>query len=323
LTCTRCAESAPIREGIPRFVSPSPASRRPEYAGAKTFGEVWSTPQSGLGDGEIRPHLAEWLSPLEPGDVAGKTLVDLGCAWGELPALFAGWDARAVIGLEQSHAIDAGAPLLRKYPNLTLIQSDLRSPPLARGAFDLVSAMGVLHHLREPDAGMRVASSLASETGGKIYIWVYSRHGKTRHIRALEALHALFSGWPVARTRRWVGRPSGAVLHLLAKGLRRSRLPRSLVHRSPALEYLELAGRRSAPELERMILDLLVSPRANFISREELCGWGDRAGVRLHTLQHGRGMSWHALFLRGSPHESSRSSSPTSHAAAATGRCDP
>lgn len=99
---------------------------------------------------------------------AGMRLLDAGCGTGE--AL--GWLASAVtpgglavgVDLSASHVQAAGAALPK---GCLLIQADLRRPPLAPAAFDLVWSVNTIHHLPDPLAGTReLAASL--RPGGRL-----------------------------------------------------------------------------------------------------------------------------------------------------------
>jgi SAM-dependent methyltransferase len=99
---------------------------------------------------------------------AGMRVLDAGCGTGE--AL--GWLAAAVtpggltvgVDLSASHVHAAGAGLP---PASLLIQADLRRPPLAPAAFDLVWSVNTIHHLPDPLAGTRALAALL-RPGGRL-----------------------------------------------------------------------------------------------------------------------------------------------------------
>lgn len=59
------------------------------------------------------------------------------------------------------------------------IHGDLRNPPRGLGRFHLIEAVGVLHHLTEPEVGLRSLLTLL-EPGGLLKIGLYSRRGRAQ-----------------------------------------------------------------------------------------------------------------------------------------------
>lgn len=67
----------------------------------------------------------------------------------------------------------------RSLTNITWINdSILNIPQLNLGKFDYIQCSGVLHHLENPDAGLKALSDCLTEDGG-INIMVYAQYGRT------------------------------------------------------------------------------------------------------------------------------------------------
>ena len=67
----------------------------------------------------------------------------------------------------------------RGLTNITWINdSILNIPQLNLGKFDYIQCSGVLHHLENPDAGLKALSDSLTEDGG-INIMVYAQYGRT------------------------------------------------------------------------------------------------------------------------------------------------
>jgi SAM-dependent methyltransferase len=86
-----------------------------------------------------------------------------------------------VVGIDVSTTSLAHTDRLKRHYDLTNLETrqlpidDVES--LERG-FDLIVCTGVLHHLADPDAGLRALRSVLSPTGA-IYLMVYAPYGRT------------------------------------------------------------------------------------------------------------------------------------------------
>lgn len=99
--------------------------------------------------------------------------LDAGCGKGQysrLCAPYLDW----IVALDGSVAVEAAARNLAEVPNATVVRADLRHAPFADGSFDFIFCVGVLHHLADPQRGVRSLARLLSP-GGYLLIYVYSR----------------------------------------------------------------------------------------------------------------------------------------------------
>ena len=63
--------------------------------------------------------------------------------------------------------------------NMTWVEdSILNIPDMKLGEFDYVNCIGVLHHLENPDLGLKILSDTLKEDGG-VHIMVYAQYGRT------------------------------------------------------------------------------------------------------------------------------------------------
>ena len=92
-----------------------------------------------------------------------------------------GTDAE-IVHLDMSHAsilLAQERAKIRGLTNITWVQYSLLSlPALGLGKFDYINCSGVLHHLADPDLGLRVLLSALKE-GGAIGLMVYGTTGRT------------------------------------------------------------------------------------------------------------------------------------------------
>ncbi len=94
---------------------------------------------------------------------------------------------------EASTAIARERARIRGLDNISWIgESLLNLPALGLAAFDYVNCSGVLHHLADPDAGMRALSSVL-KPGGAMGLMVYATTGRTG-VYQMQALMRLING---------------------------------------------------------------------------------------------------------------------------------
>jgi SAM-dependent methyltransferase len=104
----------------------------------------------------------EALSVVRPG---ARTL-EIGCGNGSISA----WLAERVSPGGTAVAVDLDLSLIGvRMPNLELRTADIVASPMERGAFDLVTARAVLHHVADPQAA--IANMVASlKAGGALLL---------------------------------------------------------------------------------------------------------------------------------------------------------
>ncbi|MEI7635938.1 MAG: methyltransferase domain-containing protein [Syntrophus sp. (in: bacteria)] len=163
----------PIRDFIPRFV---PASNY-----ADNFGMQWNKfRKTQLDSYSGHPISADrfWKATRwEPGDLAGKWLLDAGCGAGRFAeiALLAG---AHVVALDYSSAVDACYANLNHYPNLHVVQGDIYAPPLPKAFFSFVYSLGVLQHT--PDVAKAFAALPPMVKGrGRLCVDFYEKSWKS------------------------------------------------------------------------------------------------------------------------------------------------
>jgi len=125
-----------------------------------------------------------------PGDAR---VVEVGCGTGQMCLYLARAD-RVVVGLDLSRAaLRLGAEAARRFGvgGVQFVESDLRSPGVRPGAFDVVYSSGVLHHTPDPRASFAGLVRLV-RPGGAIVLGLYNTFARvpTRLRRAVARLTA-------------------------------------------------------------------------------------------------------------------------------------
>lgn len=129
-------------------------------------------------------------------DFAGKKVADVGCGTGQrMLAMAERYPRAAFLGLDLSEASLEVADSLAKRHGLTNVEfrrADITVTEIHE-RFDLITSMGVLHHLPQPRVGMaRIASLLVPD--GAAVVWLYHPLGEHERLLDRELLMLLSGG---------------------------------------------------------------------------------------------------------------------------------
>ena len=154
-------------------------------------------------------------------------------------------------------------------------QADLSRPLPVSGSFDLITSMGVLHHMKQPEVGLRhVAEHLAPD--GRIVLWLYGELGRSVHRAGLELLDILVPDVSDVGTKIELAQPLGLIPPVHGRLLHR--FTRRLRGLSPHWEGAEF------------VADTYAHPRVREYTAASVLELLDSAGLELDTfLSHMRG----------------------------------
>ena len=150
-----------------------------------------------------RSVFARLLDRAIPGDA---WIADIGCGTGQMSLYLARAD-RVVVGADLTRSpLLLGAAAARRFglDRVRFVETDLRSPGLRAGSFDVVYSSGVLHHTPNPRASFGRLAQLV-RPGGTIVVGVYNAFARVP--LRLRRLVARLSGFrlipfdPVLRDR--------------------------------------------------------------------------------------------------------------------------
>lgn len=292
LACVGCASKFPITRGIPRFL---PAELSPaKKATAHAFGYEW-THYSQLTEAD-KPEFLDWIKPLPPEAFAGKVVLDAGCGKGRHIFLAAQFQAREVVGVDLSDAVEAAYQNTRDIPNIHVIQADLLNLPFAN-PFDLAYSIGVLHHLPNPKEGF-LALARHVKPGGRISIWVYGKEGNLWIEKFVDPVRIHFTSKLPKFLTRCLSFLLAFPLYLALKLLYGPAQARPslawLKQRLPYAEYLCAISGYSFAENFWNTFDHLVAPIAFYHSREEVKDWFAAANISQVEITQRNNNSWRA-----------------------------
>src|SRR6266850_3565789 len=129
--------------------------------------------------------------------IAGDArIAEIGCGTGQMCLYLARAD-RMVIGADLTRAaLLLGAAAARRFglDRVRFVETDLRSPGLRAGSFDVVYSSGVLHHTPDPRASFARLAQLV-RPGGTIVVGVYNAFARVP--LRFRRLVARLSGFPL------------------------------------------------------------------------------------------------------------------------------
>lgn len=241
---------------------------------ADAFASSWNTVREG--SVYSREQFLDWIAPIEPGSLAGISVLELGHGNGSLLAHAGTLGPGRLAGIELGDTLEATRRNLAHLPPglVELHRGDLVTADL--GAFDLVYCIGVLHHLADPDAGFR---SLLRHTrpGGRFHAWVYAREGNALVRLVVEPVRRVASRLPWWLTKYGLALPLVVPFFLYARALRAvarrtgkgERLERAL----PLGSYALWIAGRPFWFFHHVAFDQLVTPRTTYIDRSTADRW--------------------------------------------------
>jgi SAM-dependent methyltransferase len=216
---------------------------------------------------------ADWMAPLAAADFQGREVLELGCGNGSLLVHTAGWGPRRLVGVDLGASVQtARANLERAGARYTeIVQADLTT--FASPGFDIVYCIGVLHHLQEPQTGLRAVLRNV-RPGGRFHCWVYAREGNGIVVALVDPIRRLASHLPWWFTKYAIATPLTVPFYLYAKALRA--LVRGAPERwrhAPLRDYCLWIAPREFAFFRHVAFDQLVTPRTVYVRRSEIESW--------------------------------------------------
>jgi SAM-dependent methyltransferase len=154
-------------------------------------------------------------------------------------------------------------------PNTHVVQHDLTTFDDADG-FDLVYCIGVLHHLKEPEAGF-AAVVRNVRPGGRFHCWVYAFEGNAVIRLVVDPIRKVASRLPWWVTKYAIATPLVVPFYLYAKAL--AALRRPALARLPLHDYALWIAQRGFAFFRHVAFDQLVTPQTTYLRRSTVEQW--------------------------------------------------
>ncbi|MGH7787569.1 MAG: class I SAM-dependent methyltransferase [Candidatus Binatia bacterium] len=243
-----------------------------------------------------REQYLEWIAPLTPADLAGRSVCELGCGHGGLLRYTAEYAAGApVTGVDLGASVEAARAHLQAagLRNASLVREDLIAFSHANaGRFDVAYSIGVLHHMQDPEAGFRAALRLV-RPGGRVHCWVYGHEGNGPVRWLVEPVRRLACRLPWRVNKYGVALPLAVPFFLVGKTMHALR-HWPATDRLPMAGYFRWVGAREFAFHHHVAFDQLVTPQTQFIRQREIEAWLAAAADEIEStyLVPRNGNSW-------------------------------
>ncbi|MGH9332307.1 MAG: class I SAM-dependent methyltransferase, partial [Vicinamibacteria bacterium] len=229
-----------------------------------------------------RAQFLEWLAPLDPESFRGREVLELGFGNGSLLYHMASFAPSRLAGVELGDTLEVARENLEDVAGgerVELYRGDLTRVEL--GEFDLVYCIGVLHHLKDPSAGL--ASVLRhARPGGRFHCWVYAEEGNALVRNVIDPLRRVGSRLPWWFTKYGIALPLVIPYFAYAKLLRRlfpRGAPEALRRWLPLHDYSLWIAERELGFFHHVAFDQLVTPTTVYVPRAQVEAWLADASV--------------------------------------------
>lgn len=243
----------------------------PDAATAAAFANSWNN----LAAGSVytREQFLDWFEPLTPADIEGRDVLELGFGNGSLLVHVAICNPKRLTGIELGNTHEtARANLPPEWrEKAELLRGDLTTADA--GAHDLVYCIGVIHHLKIPEAGFRAVLRHV-RPGGRFHCWVYAREGNGVVIALVDPIRKVVSKLPWWFTKYFVALPLAVPFFTYAKLVATmSGIWPKIRSIAPLGDYCAWIAKREFAFFHHVAFDQLVTPQTSYISRETVEEW--------------------------------------------------
>jgi SAM-dependent methyltransferase len=241
---------------------------------------------------ELRPEYEEqfrrWTALLQPDDWRGRRFLDVGCGMGRNSYWPMSYGAAGGLAIDvDERSLAAARRTLAPFPS---VRVEMRSAYDigCRDEFDLVYAIGVIHHLQEPERALAQMVT-AAKPGGRVLVWVYGLENNRWIVALLDPLRkALFARLPVGLVHHMALYPAAILWLLLRLGAGR-------------IAYFRMLRQFTFRHLRAIVFDQMLPKIAHYWPRatvERMLKQQSLLDVRLTWVNE---MSWCAMGTKPGP----------------------
>jgi SAM-dependent methyltransferase len=269
-----------------RLDSPGRAAATLAAGSPERFGYEWHN------YAELRPEYEEqfrrWTALLQPDDWRGRTFLDVGCGMGRNSYWPMSYGAAGGLAIDvDERSVAAARRTLAPFPS---VQVEMRSAYDigCRDEFDLVYAIGVIHHLQEPERALAQMVT-AAKPGGRVLIWVYGLENNRWIVALLDPLRkALFARLPVGLVHHMALYPAAILWLLLRLGAGR-------------IAYFRMLRQFTFRHLRAIVFDQMLPKIAHYWPRATVERMLREQGLLDVCLAWVNEMSWCAMGAKPGP----------------------
>jgi SAM-dependent methyltransferase len=254
------------------------------------FGDQWTRFTDNDGFYGSRELFEDICGPLLSADaVRGLRVAEIGSGSGRIVGMMLACGAAHVVALEPSDAFEVLRRNLAVFgERVECVHATGDRLPVDR-AFDLVTSIGVLHHIPDPAPAVTAAFN-AVRPGGRFLVWLYGREGNELYLLLTQPLRALTTRLPHAAVL--------ALARFLATVLEPyiwlcGRLPLPL-----GGYFAHVFGRMHRDKKVLIIYDQLRPAYARYYRRAEAIALLSAAGFEDVQVYHRHGYSWTVVGTR-------------------------
>lgn len=244
----------------------------PDAETAAAFASSWNN----LPGGSVytAAQFEEWVAPLGAEDFVGKSVVELGCGNASLLVHAARWAPAKLVGVDLGDSVRSARENMAKGApegvSWEVVQGDILAFNPGEG-FDVAYSIGVLHHLKDPEAGFR-ALLAATKPGGRFHGWVYAREGNFVVRLIVDPIRHVASRCPWWLTKYCLATPLVVPFFLYAKLA--AALPRwRWLEALPLYRYALWIAQRDFAFFRHVAFDQLVTPQTAYIPASTVRAW--------------------------------------------------
>ncbi len=287
LTCEGCAVRYPIRRGVPRLVKLAISTDKAKTA--RAFGWQWQH-FTEMHD-QYESQFLDWIAPIGPDFFRDKLVLDAGCGIGRHAYFAARYGAKDIIGMDLSDAVETAQQNIGHLPNAHVVQADIYDPPFRQGLFDFVYSIGVLHHLPDPEGGVRSLVRYLCP-GGTFFGWVYGYENNAVVHHLIDPFRRRVTAHLPPPVLQGIAFPLAVIFHAAVKGVYRPLRRTAIIDRLPAHAYLTSLSGFNFRQNYNIVFDHLVAPTAVYLRREQFETWLNEAGLQGVELSWRNQNSW-------------------------------
>jgi SAM-dependent methyltransferase len=248
------------------------------------FGEQWTSYSDTSGFFGSADLFNDFFNPLvSDADVAGRRLAEIGAGTGRFVNVFAKAGASHIVAVEPSEAfrvLRETTAAFRERIDYLNVPGD-RLPP--SGDLDFVFAIGVLHHIPDPQPVL-FAAYRALKPGGRMAAWIYGREGNGFY---------LFLARPLWWLRRRLSHDGLALFVRLLYPFFWVYMNLCRVLPLPLADYMRRVMVPLTADKRRVVIyDQLNPAYAKYYTRDEARILLESAGFTDIRMHHRHGMSW-------------------------------